>query len=254
MIHVVAGAMSIGITLGLLGSGGSIVTVPVLAYLVGQEQKVAIAGSLVIVGLISFIASLPLIKRKQVDWHSVLYFGVPGMIGTYLGAWAAGFVNGDVQFIAFAGVMVIAAYKMLQPKQQSESDGDTKRSITKIGLDGILVGSVTGFVGVGGGFLIVPALVILGGLTMQRAVATSLVIIAMKSLSGFIKYQQVLDANQLHLDWSVIALVTIIGIVGSQVGTQLNQRIPQQALKTGFGIFLVLMAGYISWQTVPALI
>jgi uncharacterized membrane protein YfcA len=254
MIQVVAGAMGIGITLGLLGSGGSIVTVPVLAYLVGQEQKVAIAGSLVIVGLISLMASLPLIKRKQVDWHSVLYFGVPGMVGTYLGAWIAGFVNGDVQFIAFAGVMVIAAYKMLQPNQELQSDTAQPRSIFKIGLDGILVGAVTGFVGVGGGFLIVPALVILGGLSMQRAVATSLVIIAMKSLSGYIKYQQVLDANQLQLDWSVIALITLLGIVGSQVGTLLNQRIPQKKLKTGFGGFLVLMAGYISWQTIPALL
>ncbi len=251
MVHIAVGALSIGITLGLLGSGGSIITVPVLAYLVGQEEKVAIAGSLVIVGLISLIAALPLIAQRKVDWHSVLYFGIPGMAGTYIGAWLAGFVDGNVQFAAFAIVMVIAAYKMLSPAKAIENEQAKQRALLKIGLDGVLVGAVTGFVGVGGGFLIVPALVILGGLSMQTAVATSLVIIAMKSASGFVKYQQVLAEQQLQLDWSVIAIITLIGVVGSYFGTRINQKVPQAALKTVFGVFLVIMAGYIGWQSLP---
>lgn len=253
MVGVLFGALAIGLTLGILGSGGSIITVPVLAYLVGQEQKVAIAGSLVIVGIISAVAALQQIKKDKVDWRSVFYFGLPGMAGTYLGAFIAGFVSGSVQFVVFALIMLMAAWRMLAPQQPTEPNA-SPRAVWKIVIDGIGVGTVTGFVGVGGGFLIVPALVLLGGLSMSRAVATSLVIIAMNSASGYAKYQQVLAEQGLSLDWQIIGIISAVGIVGSVLGGRVSQHIPQDLLKKVFAVFLLFMAAYIGYQSLGTLL
>ena len=186
-IFALLGACAIGLSLGLMGSGGSILTVPVLVYLVDQPEKVAIAGSLMIVGSIALLGSLPYMKQKQVDWTTVWLFGIPGMIGTYAGAWLSSYLSGIMQLAIFAVVMLLASYFMLRPKRNIEQESDHQRHVFKIIADGLIVGVVTGVVGVGGGFLIVPALVLLGGLTMRTAIATSLVIIALKSFSGFIK-------------------------------------------------------------------
>jgi len=247
------GALVIGLSLGMLGSGGSIVTVPVLVYLIGQPEKLAIAGSLAIVGIIASAASLPYVRDKLVDWRTVLLFGVPGMIGTYFGAWSAAFVSGAVQLTVFAVVMLAASYFMLNPRDLSDTPG-APRSIGKITTDGLLVGALTGFVGVGGGFLIVPALVLLGGLTMHAAVATSLVIITLKSAAGFVKYLDVLEAEQLQLDWSIITMVAGIGIAGSLIGSRWGCRMPQDKLQTWFGYFLIAMGLFIFFSTVPDVI
>jgi uncharacterized membrane protein YfcA len=245
------GAMSIGVSLGLLGSGGSILTVPVLVYLIGQDEKLAIAGSLAIVGVIALAGSLPYLKKKQVDWRTVVLFGIPGMAGTYMGAWLAIWVSGLVQLELFAVVMLLASWQMLKPVTLNDTPHEP-REIWKIGLDGLLVGVLTGLVGVGGGFLIVPALVLLGGLTMHRAVATSLVIIALKSFTGFWKYLDVLDQQGLLLDWNVIAIVTAIGVVGSFVGSRIAGRVDQDKLRKVFGLFLIVMGIFILLRTLPA--
>ncbi len=190
MVLAWLGALSIGLSLGLLGSGGSILTVPVLVYLVGQDEKVAIAGSLAVVGTIALAGALQYLRSDQVDWRNVGWFGVPGMAGTWLGAMLAAFVPGLVQLALFAVVMLVAAVMMLRGGELKDTVARSPREVWKIALDGLAVGILTGLVGVGGGFLIVPALVLLGGLSMHRAVATSLVIIALKSYSGFIKYSQ----------------------------------------------------------------
>lgn len=244
------GAVAIGVSLGLLGSGGSIITVPVLVYLLGQDEKLAIAGSLFIVGSIALVASLQYIRLRMVDWRNVVIFGVPGMAGTWLGAYLATWVPGIAQLSLFAVVMLLAAILMLRPVDLAARQG-TRRQGWKIASDGLVVGIVTGLVGVGGGFLIVPALVLLGGLAIHTAVATSLVIIALKSFSGFIKYLDVLEAQHLSLDWSILLLVTMLGIGGSIAGAQIASRLPQQQLKRGFGFFLVAMGIYILAQSVP---
>jgi len=244
------GALVIGLSLGMLGSGGSILTVPVLVYLVGQEEKLAIAGSLAIVGLIAAAACLPYIRDKLVDWRTVFFFGIPGMVGTYFGAWSAAFVSGAVQLSVFAAVMLTAAYFMLNPKELTPTE-HTSRGFTKITLDGLCIGALTGFVGVGGGFLVVPALVVLGGLTMHRAVATSLVIIALKSVAGFVKYHDVLAAEQLSIDWQIITTIAAIGIIGSFVGNRWACRISQDRLKQGFGYLLVIMGVFILATSAP---
>ena len=247
----VPGAMAIGLSLGLLGSGGSILTVPVLIYLLGQDEKVAIAGSLFIVGSIALAGGLQFLRAGFVQWRSVLVFGLPGMLGTYLGAMLAAYVSGVMQLSLFALVMLGASYLMLRPMDLEHADG-RQRDAWKIGMDGLVVGVITGLVGVGGGFLIVPALILLGGLSMHQAVATSLIIIALKSYSGFYKYLDVLEQQALELDWKTLFLVTGLGIAGSVVGSRLARRLPQAKLKRWFGVFLIIMGLYILARSGPA--
>ncbi len=253
-IFALLGACAIGLSLGLMGSGGSILTVPVLIYLVDQPEKIAIAGSLVIVGSIALLGSLPYMRQRLVDWPTVWLFGIPGMIGTYGGAWISAYLSGIMQLAIFAGVMLLASYFMLRPKKNIEEESDHERHVIKIILDGLVVGVVTGIVGVGGGFLIVPALVLLGGLTMRNAIATSLVIIALKSFSGFVKYLDVLEQSGLSLDWQVIGVMIILGGLGSTLGNKIANKVPQDKLKKMFGIFLIIMGFYILYRSVPQLL
>ncbi|HSG69327.1 MAG TPA: sulfite exporter TauE/SafE family protein, partial [Planctomycetaceae bacterium] len=217
MVLAVLGALLIGITLGLLGSGGSILTVPVLVYLLGHADKVAIAESLAIVAGIALVAMIPYARAHQVDWRSVVYFGLPGMAGSYLGAWLAMFVSGPAQLILFALIMLVAAWMMLR-KKAVETEAPLadlqahRHPIWQIALEGLGVGVLTGLVGVGGGFLIVPALVLLGGLSIRLAVGTSLAVIFLKSVAGFWKYLSVLKGFDLSVDWSTILLFLVVGI------------------------------------------
>ena len=238
------GAIVIGVSLGLFGSGGSVLTVPVLIYLLGQDEKTAIAGSLFIVGSIALAGSLRYLRANVVQWRSVLTFGVPGMLGTWTGAELSVYLTGTMQLALFAVVMLVASVLILRPPALDAGDR-TERSLWKIAIDGLVVGIITGIVGVGGGFLIVPALVLLGGLTMLQAIATSLVIIALKSFAGFIKYVDVLADEGLTLDWPVLFIVTALGIAGSQLGGFAAARLPQDRLRQGFGVFLMVMAVYI---------
>lgn len=241
------GALAIGLSLGLLGAGGSLLTVPVLIYLVGQPEKIAIAGSLGIVGTISVFGAIPYVRRRRVAWTSVLLFGLPSMVGTYAGAYLAQFVSGRLQLAVFAFLTGSASVLMLRPIRPP----DTSRpphAYWKIALEGLGVGVMTGFVGVGGGFLIVPALVLLGGLSMRVAVGTSLVIITLKSYSGFSKYLDVLDALHLRLDWHVIGLFSVVGIAGSLAGSLVSTRLPQRTLRRAFAALLLGVSLFIVWQ------
>ncbi|WP_321325065.1 sulfite exporter TauE/SafE family protein [Thiomicrorhabdus sp.] len=254
MILAWIGALFIGLTLGLLGSGGSILTVPVLTYLVGQETKVAIASSLIIVGIISIFSAIPYARQKLVKWRTVVIFGVPGMAGAVFGAWLAHYVSDALQMLIFAGLMIVASYLMFKPvKLDAEEMEQEERAIYKIALDGFVVGGITGLVGVGGGFLIIPALVLLGGLSMRLAVGTSLVIIAFKSFAGFLEYLHVLQEMQLSVDWQIIGLFSIIGVVGGWLGHKISSKINQHHLKRGFAVFLVLMGAFILYKNVPTL-
>lgn len=250
MIYAILGAIVVGLSLGIFGSGGSILTVPVLIYLLHHQDKAAIAESLAIVGAIALISALPYAKARLVDWRTAFIFGLPGMVGTYFGAWIAAFVPGYVQLLVFAGVMLLAAIQMWRRANANNGEeadaAPPKRSMLKIGAEGLGVGALTGFVGVGGGFLIVPALVLLGGLNMRRAVATSLVIIALKSAAGFWKYLEVLNGSDTSVNWTTIGVFIACGMVGSFIGKSLNDRINQRALQRGFAVFLVVMAGFIA--------
>ena len=248
MIYVWLGAALVGVSLGLLGSGGSILTVPVLVYLVGEPQKLAVAESLAIVGGISVVGALPFVWRGQVHWRSVLWFGLPGVAGTYAGAYLSQFISGAAQLLLFALIMLVAAVVMWRGRAVKSPGGE--HPSWQIVLEGLTVGVVTGLVGVGGGFLIVPALVLLGGLPVQLAVGTSLLIVALKSFGGFVKYLDVLGSYE--VSWGLIGLFVALGILGSFAGGALSQRLPQAALSKLFAGALVIMGTYILYANLPA--
>lgn len=246
------GALLVGLSLGLMGSGGSILTVPVLIYLAGEQEKVAIAESLGIVGAISLAGFVPYAFKQQVHWKSVILFGIPGMAGTYGGAMIAGYVSGTFQLMLFAVVMLVAAIMMFRDKKEADKSGEVniQHAWWKIVLEGIAVGILTGLVGVGGGFLIVPALVLLGGLPMHLAIGTSLIIIAMKSFSGFFKYIDVLENLNLSINWDLVLIFSLIGAVGSFAGKTVGSKISNKGLKQGFAVFLVVMGSYMIYMNI----
>lgn len=247
------GALMVGLSLGLLGSGGSILTVPLLVYLLDQPEKVAIAGSLAVVGGIALAGAIPAARQGVVEWRSVLWFGLPGMLGTVIGAHLSRWLAGELQLLIFALVMLLAAWRMALPAPAAEARS-APRSRAWIVVDGLGVGLLTGLVGVGGGFMIVPALVLLGGLAMRRAIGTSLWIISLNAFSGFLKHLWVLDAAGLTLDWSLLGLFTAIGALGSLAGQGLAARLPQATLRRGFAVLLVLMSLFIIGRELPRLL
>ena len=244
------GALAIGLSLGLLGSGGSILTVPVLIFLVGESEKVAIAESLGIVGGIAMVAAVPFAIRGLVAWRTVAVFGIPGMAGAYLGATLSRYISGPAQLTLFAIIMLVAAILMFRPPALPRGGAGTRpRAPWKIAMDGLLVGVVTGLVGVGGGFLIVPALVLLGGLSMQLAVGTSLAIIALKSFTGFARYLEVLAAMGLSVNWQLIGTFTLVGALGTLLGNWIGGRVPQQRLREVFAVLLVVMGAFVLYTS-----
>lgn len=243
------GAIVIGLSLGLFGSGGSILTVPVLLYLLHMPPQLAIASSLLIVAGISLFGSVRNGLQQLISWRHVMWFGIPGMAGTYGGAWLGTLVDARWQLLVFALLMLVAAVMMWRSNISELGNGKAFKPV-KIVIDGLIVGAITGFVGVGGGFLIVPALVLLGGLTMPVGVATSLVIIAMKSFVGFGKYYWVMAAQGALFDWHTIGLMIVAGIAGSYVGAAVGKRLPKQQLQRAFAVFLVIMAVVVIYQSV----
>jgi uncharacterized membrane protein YfcA len=260
------GALAIGLTLGLLGSGGSILTVPVLVYVVGVPEKAAIAESLAIVCLIAGGGVIPFIFRRLVSWSTVMLFSLPGMVGAYMGALAATRISARVQLILFAVLMLSAAGLMFRrsvahadssphkpahpthtgPNMSGESA--TKQEFETIIVQGFGIGVLTGLVGVGGGFLIVPALVLLVHLPMHKAVGTSLATITLNSAAGFYKHAQALPSLHLQLDWHLIMLFGALGVVGSLTGGAIARYIPHERLRRMFGVFLVIMACFLLWK------
>jgi len=251
-MSVLVGALLIGLSMGLLGAGGSILMVPILRYLCGQEVDTAITGSLFVVGGISLFASLPYARKRTVDWRSVAFFGAPGMVGAYgagkylaplLGQWFPG-RDGAIKLCLFAMIMLAAAWFMANPPKVNGDVPHAPRSAWKIVADGLFVGVVTGLVGVGGGFMIVPALVVLGGLDMKRAVGTSLAIIAAKSFTGFAGWY-LATADHVQLDFGLLGAFVAVGALASFWGRSLGKKVSHRALTRGFAVFLLLMGALI---------
>jgi uncharacterized protein len=246
------GAALVGLALGLLGSGGSTLTVPILVYVVGLEEKTAIASSLAIVGSVALAGGLLAVARGRVDRRSVLWFGLPGMAGTALGAELARFVPGALQLVVFALFMLGAATLMWRGGVAVEDA--PRRSAWKLALDGVGVGAATGFVGIGGGFLIVPALVVVGGLPMSLAVGTSLILIAMNAFVGFWRYLPTLAALGLSLDRGVLAAFIAVGATTSLLGNHLGGRLPQRRLRRLFAASLVGLGLFVLARSLDRLV
>lgn len=233
----------VGVTLGLLGGGGSILTVPVLVYALNVDEKAAIASSLVVVGLTSAAALVPYARRKEVVWKIGLTFAGPGMIGAFVGGRLAAYVPSRVLLLMFAGMMVATAVVMFRGRPAVVGEVRGERPLAKIVVDGLGVGLVTGLVGAGGGFLVVPALTLLGGLPMRQAVGTSLLVIALKSGAGYLGH-----AGHVNIDWNLTLLGAGAAVLGSFVGGALSQRIDQNTLRRGFASFVLVMAAYLVYK------
>jgi uncharacterized protein len=235
-------ALLIGVTLGLLGGGGSILAVPVLVYVAGQDAKAAIAMSLLVVGVTSAAGAVSHARAGRVRWRTAAIFGGAGMVGAYGGGRLAAYIPGTWLLIAFALMMGATAVAMLRGSSPRQSPHDGPR-VVRIVIDGLVVGVVTGLVGAGGGFLIVPALVLLGGLPMATAVGTSLVVIALKSGAGLAGY-----LASTPIDWALAGGVTLAAVVGSVVAGRFAGRIPEDRLRRAFGWFVAAMAVFVLVQ------
>ena len=246
----IALAVLVGVSLGLLGGGGSILTVPLLAYVAGMDAKPAIATSLLVVGVTSSIAAITHARAGRVRWPVAVVFGLAAMAGAYTGGRLARLIPGTVLLIAFAVIMFVAGTAMLRGrKDTSVLEGHQRLPILKITALGLAVGVISGLVGAGGGFLLVPALALLAGLPMPLAVGTSRVIIAMQSFAGFAGHL----ATE-HIDWKLAGLVTAAAVLGALIGGRLVAFINPATLRKLFGWFVLLMASLMLAEEVhPAL-
>ncbi|MGW6982983.1 sulfite exporter TauE/SafE family protein [Streptomyces sp. NPDC054932] len=245
---VLAASVLIGISLGILGGGGSILTVPILVYLAGMDTKEAIATSLFVVGVTSAVGLVPHARAGRVRWRTGLLFGTVSMVGAYGGGRLAEHLPGTVLLVAFALMMLATAAAMLRKSGEPKAAGPahTEQPVTYVIAEGLVVGAVTGLVGSGGGFLVVPALALLGGLPMSVAVGTSLLVIAMKSFSGLAGH-----LSGVQIDWSLALMVTAAAVAGSLIGSRFTGRIPQDTLRKAFGWFVVVMGIFVLSQQLP---
>ncbi|MGB5369931.1 MAG: sulfite exporter TauE/SafE family protein [Flavobacteriaceae bacterium] len=253
------GALLIGVVLGLIGGGGSILTVPVFVYLLYINPVVATAYSLFVVGVSSLVGALQNIRKGLVDFKTAIVFAIPAFIAVYATRkymvpaipdelfTVGGFlVTKDIGIMVFfALIMLMASYSMIKGKCKNCDDENAvvEYNFPLIVLEGFVVGVITGIVGAGGGFLIIPALVMLAKLPMKKAVATSLLIIAIKSLIGFIG-----DVENLDIDWAFLFRFTALSVVGIFLGVWLNKFIDGNRLKKSFGWFVLLMGIYILFK------
>jgi uncharacterized protein len=247
---IVAGyalAALVGLSLGLLGGGGSILTVPIFVYVLGYDPKLAIAMSLPVVGVTSLVGALSHWRAGNVNLKTAGMFGAVAMCGAFLGARAASLLAGAVQLAVLAGVMLIAAVMMFRSSRAVTATvnlATDQRPRTAVLLAVALgVGVLTGVIGIGGGFLVVPALVLLARSPMTQAVGTSLLVIAMNSAAAFAGY-----AGEVAVPWSFVASFTAIAVAGILAGSYLVRFVSQAALKRAFAMFLIVMGVFVMYK------
>jgi len=244
-------ATVVGLSLGLLGGGGSILAVPIFVYVLGYGAKEAIAMSLAVVGVTSLAGAIGHWRAGNVDVRLAAVFGPVAMLGTYGGARLAAFLSGSFQLALFGLVMLASAVFMFRgssPRLAAEPEHGPM-PVGLIVIEGLLVGVLTGLVGVGGGFLVVPALVLLGKVPMRAAIGTSLVVIALKSAAGFVGY-----LGQVDVPWLFMGAFAATAIAGAVGGSWLARFVPQHALRRSFAAFLVVMGTLILYQNRSSLV
>lgn len=244
-------AVFIGLIMGVIGGGGSILSVPVFAYLFKFDAITATALSLFVVGITSFVGSIEQIKHKRIDFNTAILFGIPSIIGVLfsrrlvlpnlpqyiINKWGILITKEMFILVLFAVLMLISAYKMINKINKEDLIPAKETNYTLLVSQGLLVGIVTGFVGAGGGFLIVPALVMLLNMDIKKAISTSFIIISMNSLIGFISSLDTLDIN-----WKFILTFTLLSVIGLFIGIRVSKNIDGKKLKPLFG-WLVLIMG-----------
>lgn len=243
MLMVAILATLIGLSLGLLGGGGSILAVPMLAYGADLPAKEAIATSLIVVGATSLFALIPHARRGHIEWRTGATFSATAMVGAYLGGLAADWFSGTTLLLLFAAMMVVTALAMFRGRGELEAKKNKPLPVGLVIAEGLAVGAATGLVGAGGGFLVVPVLVLLGGMEMHKAVGTSLMVIALKSFAAFAGH-----AAHVSIDLQLALMVTAAAIAGSIGGAAISHRVPAQMLRKIFAGFVLVMAGFVVWR------
>ena len=234
-------ALVIGVSIGLLGGGGAILAVPVLTYITGLEPVQAIPSSLLIVGVTSAVSLTLHALKRRVQWRTGIIFGIASMAGAFAGGRLGSSVPSAILMFSFAAVMIAAAVAMIRGrKNNGDEEESVKLPIVKILITGAVVGLVSGFVGAGGGFLIVPALALLARLPMTLAVATSLMIVTMQSGAGLVGY-----VVSTPLDWMLALSIAAAAVIGSFLGFWLSGRVPDRGLRKGFGVFVLVIAAIV---------
>lgn len=227
----------IGLSLGLLGGGGSLLTVPALVYLVGQTPQAAVTTSLAIVGANSMVGAMFHSSHGHLDWKVALVFGGAGMFISYLSANISRHISPELLLVAFAFLMIGIGIMLLVRRTNKEELEYVARPMWLIFASGSIVGLLTGILGVGGGFLVVPALVMLVGLPVQMAIGTSLIIIAMNSIAGFLGH-----IGTGSMDWMVTLIFTAAGLLGTFSGMKLSRRLSSSKLQKAFAVFVIGLA------------
>ncbi len=231
-------SLVVGVVLGMLGGGGAILTLPMLVYVVGVEPKAAIAMSLFVVGSTSLVASTIHARARRVRWKIGAVFGAAAMTGAFAGGRFARFIPASALLVAFALVMLVTATAMLNGRPE-DPGAARPLALARVLLLGAAVGVVSGLVGAGGGFLIVPALTLFGGLTMRDAIGTSLFVIALQSFAGFAGH-----IGHVEIDWGLAGVVTAAAVVGTISGASFGKTVSPDVLRRGFA-WLVLAMGLV---------
>lgn len=253
-------SLLMGVSLGLIGGGGSILTVPILVYFFSQEAQTATTGSLLIVGITSFVGAVQRYLNKEIDFKVGLTFAIPSFLGVLvtrkvlLASIPNSFLLFDQILVtksllilsSFALLMILASRAMIRSGAKHEiNKSSSAHGIRSIGLKGFFVGCITGFVGAGGGFIIVPALVILLHLPMRKAIGTSLAIIAANSIFGFI-----ISFKSQSLNFQNLGIIAFLGIMGLFFGSHFSTRVPEKRLKIGFGYFVLFIGLLIMFEQI----
>lgn len=252
LLWVIPLGLLVGLALGTLGGGGSILTVPALVYLLDQSPMVATTASLMIVGVSSLVGLIPHHRKGNVRFGRGAVFGVLGVLGSFLGARAAVGITSEVLLSAFAALMLFVAALMWRRQRGGRKSGAADEGPirpVRLVLAATGVGLLTGFFGVGGGFAVVPALVLVLGLSMPAAVGTSLLVIAINSATALVFRL----GNGVELDWAVIGGFTAFAVVGSLLGSRISSRVSPKALSQAFIVMMVLVAVYMAAMNVPEL-
>lgn len=242
-------ALLVGISLGLMGGGGSILTVPIFVYVLGYDPKLAIAMSLPVIGVTSLAGAVGHWKAGNVHLRTAIIFGLIAMVGAFAGARGARLLNGAVQLALLAVIMLMAATMMFRSARRSPTGDDAQPPASRDMPVALLVpvalgvGLITGLVGIGGGFLVVPALVLLARAPMKQAVGTSLVVIAMNSASGFAGY-----LGQVQVPWTFMTGFTAVAVAGILAGTWGVRFVSQRVLKQAFALFLIVMGSFMLYR------
>lgn len=246
-------AVFVGVSLGLLGGGGSILTVPLLTYVAGMEPAAAIATSLLVVGVTSAVGAVPHARAGRVRWRTGMAFGGAGVAGAFAGGIVAQYIPGSFLLVGFAVMMIATAIAMLRGRRkvQSASPHEISRvkTLTKTLAVGLAVGLVTGLVGAGGGFLVVPALALLGGLPMPVAVGTALTVISVNSFAGLVGH-----LSDVHVNWPVAWAITAAAVLGALLGARLSASLDPDVLRRAFGWFVLAISSVVLGQEIHPIV